>query len=95
MLSRTIKLAAGILLFACSAASELVPFEIPSLIYDNLPNGQITFDVIDYNHEETIRTLCSGATPGNGPQVEFPSEAVSSCANAKPRYAIFAARRYS
>ena len=88
MLLRVTRSIASMVFLASLALSDLLPFEMPSLIYDNLPEGQITFDVVDYNHEETIRTMCNATTPADGPQVIFPSDEVSARIDAKPSYTV-------
>ena len=75
MLSRVFRVAASLVLLSNFAIGDLIPFEMPSLLYDNIPGGQITFNVTDYNHGEPIKTMCSATTPAARPQV---TEEVSS-----------------
>ena len=77
MFLRAFGLAISLFLQINLALCDLVPFEMPSLLYDNTPEGQITFDVVDYNHEDVIQTMCSATTPADDSQVTFPSEEVS------------------
>lgn len=68
MLSRVFQVAASLVFLLNFAIGDLIPFEMPSLLYDNIPGGQITFNVTDYNNGQPIKTMCSATTPSERPQ---------------------------